>query len=138
MNKNNLPIGTVVLLKGGLKKIMITGRSSVSRDDSEKVYDYNGCIFPEGIMENVFSLFDADQIEEVLYMGMEPEVEYNGPQYTNYGKADYGTVEEQGGFGRKISTKGRTPKPPTNPMSKSEMKTKFTIAKESRIGELNH
>ena len=133
MNKNNLPIGTVVLLKGGLKKIMITGRSSVSRDDSEKVYDYNGCIFPEGIMENVFSLFDADQIEEVLYIGMKPEVEYNGPKYTNYGKADYGTVEEQGGFGRKISTKGRTPKAPTNPMSLSEMKAKFTVAKQSGI-----
>mgnify|MGYP003484963103 CR=1 FL=1 len=69
MKEKFLPIGTVVLLKGGLKKIMITGLSSVSRDDSEKVYDYNGCIFPEGIMENVFSLFDAEQIEEVLYMG---------------------------------------------------------------------
>lgn len=136
MNKNNLPIGTVVLLKGGLKKIMITGHSSVSRDDSEKVYDYNGCIFPEGIMENVFSLFDADQIEEVLYMGMEPKVEYNGPQATNYGKVTYGKDGVQD-TERRISPKGRTPKAPTKPMSKSEMKAKFTVAKQTRLGDGN-
>lgn len=136
MNKNNLPIGTVVLLKGGLKKIMITGRSSVSRDDSEKVYDYNGCIFPEGIMENVFSLFDAEQIEEVLYMGMEPKVEYEGPKAINFGRATYGS-EAPLDVERKISTKGRTPKAPTKPMSKNEMKAKFTVAKQSRLGDGN-
>ena len=66
MINKDLPIGTVVLLRGGLKKVMITGYSSVSREDSEKVYDYNGCIFPEGFMENVYVLFDASQIEEIV------------------------------------------------------------------------
>ena len=73
MINKDLPIGTVVLLRGGLKKVMITGYSSVSREDSEKVYDYNGCIFPEGLMENVFCLFDASQIEEVFYEGLRNE-----------------------------------------------------------------
>ena len=77
MINKDLPIGTVVLLRGGLKKVMITGYSSVSREDSEKVYDYNGCIFPEGLMENIYCLFDASQIEDVLYMGLESEEKVN-------------------------------------------------------------
>ena len=42
-----LPIGTVVMLKGGEKRAMITGFCSVSEDDPEKIYDYNGCLYPE-------------------------------------------------------------------------------------------
>ena len=43
-----LPIGSVVLLKEEKKKIMITGFASVSPDTGDKVYDYSGCVYPEG------------------------------------------------------------------------------------------
>ena len=36
-----LPIGTVVLLQGASKKVMITGFASVSPDTGEKVFDYS-------------------------------------------------------------------------------------------------
>ncbi len=72
MNKKELPIGTVVMLTGGTKKVMITGYRSKS-NESDRVFDYNGCIFPEGLMENIYCLFDAYQIEDVFYMGLQNE-----------------------------------------------------------------
>ena len=56
MNKKELPIGTVVMLVGGSKKVMITGYRSKNAD-ADKVFDYNGCVFPEGLMENIYCLF---------------------------------------------------------------------------------
>ena len=46
MFKELLPIGSVVLLKGGIKKIMVTGIKPVSKDDdgTEQEYDYIGCL----------------------------------------------------------------------------------------------
>ncbi len=67
--KKLLPIGTVLLLNGGTKSIMITGY--YTKNQNNKVYDYNGCIFPEGYMENLFCLFNHDDIKEIYYMGLD-------------------------------------------------------------------
>ncbi len=65
-----LPIGSVVLLKEATKKIMITGFASVSPDTGDKVYDYSGCVYPEGFVDydEVF-VFDHSQIAEVYFLG---------------------------------------------------------------------
>ena len=47
-----LPIGSVVILEGGTKKIMITGFCSISEMDRTQVYDYSGCIYPEGYLSS--------------------------------------------------------------------------------------
>lgn len=66
-----LPIGTVVMLKGGSKRAMITGFCSISSEDKTKVYDYSGCIFPEGYLSsNQVCLFDHNQIEKVYFKGL--------------------------------------------------------------------
>ena len=66
-----LPIGTVVLLKTGTKRMMITGYCMASPEDPELVYDYAGCVFPEGfVLDNKVGLFDHDEIERVDYMGL--------------------------------------------------------------------
>lgn len=41
--KKYLPIGTVVMLKGGKKRIMITGFCCVNEEKNNKIYDYCGC-----------------------------------------------------------------------------------------------
>ena len=65
-----LPIGTVVLLNGGTKKVMITGFCSVTEEEKDKVYDYTGCIYPEGYLDyDEICLFDHNQIEKVYHMG---------------------------------------------------------------------
>ena len=71
-----LPVGTVVLLKGGKKRIMITGFCASSNDEKEKIYDYSGCLFPEGIVSsNQTFLFDHNQIDKVYHMGLEDDEE---------------------------------------------------------------
>ncbi len=73
MNNNYekfLPIGSVVLLKGGTKKAMVTGFCSVASEDKTKIYDYTGCIYPEGYLDfDQVCLFDHDQIEKVYHLG---------------------------------------------------------------------
>lgn len=76
MREKYLPIGTVVLLKGGKKRAMITGFCSVAQENQEKIYDYSGCVYPEGYLSsNQVCLFDHEQIEKIFFLGFEDEEE---------------------------------------------------------------
>ena len=67
-----LPIGTVVVLNGGSKKVMITGFCSVAEDSPDKMWDYRGCPYPEGVLASEgVALFDHSQIQEVVHIGFE-------------------------------------------------------------------
>ena len=71
-----LPIGTVVMLKGGRKRVMITGFLTYGNDEKDKLYDYNGCMYPEGVISSTTTLlFNHDQIEKVYYTGLIDEEE---------------------------------------------------------------
>lgn len=71
-----LPIGTVVMLKGGKKRAMIIGFCSISGEDKTKTYDYSGCLYPEGVLSsNQTLLFNHEQIEKVFYLGLIDEEE---------------------------------------------------------------
>jgi len=73
---NYLPIGSVVLLQGGSKKVMITGFCVTPNDNTHKMYDYSGCLYPEGVINsNEVCLFNHSQIEEVYFTGYESEEE---------------------------------------------------------------
>lgn len=66
-----LPIGTVVMLKGGSKRVMITGFCTIAQEQQDKLFDYSGCIYPEGFIEsNQVCLFDHAQIEKVYHLGL--------------------------------------------------------------------
>lgn len=70
-----LPLGTVVLLEGGTKRVMITGFATASSDDPDLIYDYAGCMYPQGfITSNQTVLFDHDQIQKIYHFGLiDPE-----------------------------------------------------------------
>ena len=69
--KKFLPIGSVVLLKESQKPIMIIGVKQ-KQSDSDKVWDYSACLFPEGIIDpDRLYLFDADQIERLYFVGLQ-------------------------------------------------------------------
>lgn len=71
-----LPIGTVAMLKGGKKRVMITGFCSMDIDNKENIYDYCGCLFPEGfISSNQTLLFNHNQIEEIFHLGLKDDEE---------------------------------------------------------------
>ena len=71
MEEKYLPIGSVVMLKGGTKRIMITGFLAMESEKKDKIWDYCGCLYPEGVMaSNQTGLFDHEQIEKVYYIGL--------------------------------------------------------------------
>lgn len=79
MSKRLLPIGSVVLLKGGTKEAMITGYCAVTEEKPDTMFDYRACPYPEGIMMSEgTALFNHDDVEEVLHTGWEND------EYTNF------------------------------------------------------
>lgn len=75
MYKDLLPLGSVVLLKGGKKKIMICGRIQ-AQAGKNIIYDYSACYFPEGIVDpSKMFFFNRDAIERVFFLGCQDEDE---------------------------------------------------------------
>ncbi len=79
--KNYLPLGSVVMLKGGTKRVMICGRLQ-SKVDDDTVYDYTACLYPEGYIDaqNLY-LFNNEDIDTVYYIGMQDVEEF---QYRSF------------------------------------------------------
>ena len=67
-----LPLGTVVMLKGASKRLMITGFCTMAAEEVEGVmYDYSGCMYPEGVISSdQTALFNHEQIEKIYHMGL--------------------------------------------------------------------
>ncbi len=69
-----LPIGTVVMLKGASKRVMITGFCNIDESNKDKVYDYSGCVYPEGVISSKQTLlFDHSQIDKVYFVGYDDD-----------------------------------------------------------------
>lgn len=69
--KDFLPLGSVVLLKESNKRLMIFGRKQTTAGNP-KVFDYIGCLFPEGhISADRAYLFDHNQISRVYLVGFQ-------------------------------------------------------------------
>ena len=82
--KNYLPIGTVVLLKNGKKKVMIYGRRQRRVTEPDKEYDYIACLYPEGnVDENYMYLFDNENIDTVIHRGFSDAEEEAYHNYLN-------------------------------------------------------
>lgn len=70
-NNTYLPIGSIVLLKGQNKRIMIDGRRLVQQQEG-KEYDYRGCLYPEGEQGNKeVILFNNEDIEMIYFIGFQ-------------------------------------------------------------------
>ena len=100
MKERFLPIGTVVLLKGGKKEIMITSYRSFPNNvqikngqeikPEKKIYEYGACIYPEGILDsNTICAFNHEQIEKICYMGYETPLQKELSTLLNQGYEMY-------------------------------------------------
>ena len=68
--KELLPIGSVVLLEGGEKRLMVFGVKQSQNAGEE--YDYIGVLYPEGnIGEGGQYMFNHSDIKEVYFRGYE-------------------------------------------------------------------
>ncbi len=74
--EESYPIGTVVMLRGGKKRLMIVGFDPLNEERTNKAYDYIGCLFPEGILAtDKIAMFNHNQIEKVYHQGLLDEEE---------------------------------------------------------------
>ena len=100
MKERFLPIGTVVLLKGGKKEIMITSycifpnnvqiKNGEEIKPEKKIFEYGACIYPEGILDsNTICAFNHDQIEKICYMGYETPLQQELSSILNQGYEIY-------------------------------------------------
>ena len=72
--KDLLPIGSIVLLKDGEKRLMIAGVMQQEADGSGKEYDYMGVLYPEGHIGEQFQyMFNHEDIAEIVFRGFEDE-----------------------------------------------------------------
>jgi len=67
--KKLLPIGSIVVLNGGDKRLMIIGVVQTNPEDNID-YDYLSCLYPEGFAgpEHIY-LFNHEDIEHVVAEG---------------------------------------------------------------------
>lgn len=74
--KELLPIGTVVTLHQGTKKLMIIGR--IQREKTTgKIYDYAACLWPEGSIDTQhFYLFNTEDVHILYHIGLQSVEEF--------------------------------------------------------------
>lgn len=81
MKEKFLPIGSVVMLNGGTKPIMIISYCIFPKNtekNEKKMFEYGGCTYPEGLVDsNLILAFDHSQIAEIIYTGYETEEQTN-------------------------------------------------------------
>lgn len=66
------PIGTIILLNEGERKIMILNRGALYENEEGQIdyFDYSGCIYPVGIDPQVPVIyFNEENIAQVIHEG---------------------------------------------------------------------
>lgn len=71
MNPNLfLPLGSIVRLKGGDRKMVIVARAlQVQNAGRELYFDYGAVPYPQGVVGDQMAYFQADLIDRLLFMG---------------------------------------------------------------------
>ncbi len=65
-----LPLGSIVLLEGGIQKLMIVARGlNVKYDGDEYFFDYGAVMFPQGLMGDQLTYFNHSGISRVVSYG---------------------------------------------------------------------
>lgn len=65
-----LPLGTIVYLRSGMKKMIIITRGVViANNDEVEFYDYGAVPYPEGIQSDQILYFQHDWIKKVVFTG---------------------------------------------------------------------
>ena len=72
-----LPLGSVVALYNGTKKLMVIGRIQKAVE-SDEVYDYSACLWPQGyINKDYVYLFNQEDIRCLYHIGHQDTEEFN-------------------------------------------------------------
>ncbi len=102
MYERLLPLGSIVLVRNAQKRVMITGRIQARAGDST-VYDYSGCLYPEGLLApGQLLFFNHNAIAQLFFVGYQDEEEfaYRAQKLAKLGEL---YVNDQGGISERAS-----------------------------------
>ena len=69
-----LPLGSVVILEGGIQKLIIVSRGIlVNRNNETLFFDYGGVLYPDGLTGDQMAYFNHDGIKSVLFTGYDDD-----------------------------------------------------------------
>ena len=65
-----LPLGSIVILNGGVQKILIIARGMIAADmNPPKFFDYGGSFYPQGLIGDQIMYFNHEDIKKVVFTG---------------------------------------------------------------------
>lgn len=68
------PLGSIVIMRGGIRKTMIIARGVAAEIGNEvKYFDYAGCIYPEGLIMDQMMYFNHEDIAKEVFCGYSDE-----------------------------------------------------------------
>lgn len=69
-----LPLGSVVLLNGGIQKLLIIARGiNTKQDDQIVFFDYGAVLYPDGLTGDRMAYFNHDAVNKVVFYGYDDE-----------------------------------------------------------------
>ncbi len=70
MKESYVPLGSIVILKGGIQKLLVISRAlNVKNGDRTFFFDYGAVPYPEGLVSDKMAYFNADSISRVVFEG---------------------------------------------------------------------
>ena len=76
MDRDILPLGSVVTLKKGKQRLMIVGRFQ-EEASSGQLFEYSAVLWPVGMVSsNQVYLFNGDDIDRVYFLGLQDSQEF--------------------------------------------------------------
>ncbi|PPF62124.1 hypothetical protein C5C18_14910 [Rathayibacter tritici] len=66
VSRTFLPLGSVVILNGSVKKLVIVSRGSIFEDT---LFDYGAILYPEGLIDTNIAYFNQDDIMKTVHEG---------------------------------------------------------------------
>lgn len=65
-----LPLGSIVILNGGVQKIIVNARGMVAANFTPPVFfDYGGSLYPQGIIGDQIMYFNHEDIKKIIFTG---------------------------------------------------------------------
>lgn len=69
-NRDLLPLGSIVYLNEGTKKVLIIARGLVAKNgDGLVFFDYGGVPYPEGLQDDKMAYFQHEGVSKVVFEG---------------------------------------------------------------------
>ena len=76
MKNDILPLGSIVILKNGVQKLLIIARAiNVKNNNKQYFFDYGAVAYPDGLIGDQMAYFNADSVNKVVFEGYSDEAD---------------------------------------------------------------